>query len=52
MNWQSPIALIIVAVTLVAFIYTIARPRKKSGCGSSCGCAKANPAQTSIRKRD
>lgn len=38
MEWQSPIALLIVAVALGAFIYSLARPRRRSGCGKGCGC--------------
>jgi hypothetical protein len=38
MDWQSPIALLIVAIALGAFIYSIAKPNKKSGCGKGCGC--------------
>lgn len=38
MDWQSPIALLIVAIVLASFIYSIAKPNKKSGCGKGCGC--------------
>lgn len=38
MDWQSPIALLIVAIVLGSFIYSLAKPKKQSGCGKGCGC--------------
>jgi hypothetical protein len=42
-DWQTPSALAVVALTVVAFIWRSVRKRrsKKSGssCGSGCACA-------------
>jgi hypothetical protein len=40
MDWQTYIAAGIVVLTLVIFLVLLARPRRKSGCGHDCGCAK------------
>lgn len=40
MDWQTVIALGIVAVTLVIFMVCSFRPRKNGGCGRNCGCGK------------
>lgn len=38
MDWQSPAALLVIAVSLGGFIYSLAKPKLKSGCGKGCGC--------------
>lgn len=45
-QWQTPAALAVVAITLLAFLVRIALRRKKSSgaCGSGCEC--------SVRPRD
>lgn len=40
MEWQSLIAGGIVVLTLTIFLVRLAGPRRKSGCGHNCGCAK------------
>ena len=42
MNWQTVIAAAIVVITLVIFLVSLTRPKKKSGCGHNCGCGKPN----------
>lgn len=42
MDWQTVIAAAIVGITLVIFIVSFARRKKKSGCGHDCGCGKPN----------
>ncbi len=40
MNWQTPVALAIVGLTIVLFFVR----RKKNSCGGNCGCtAKTKP---------
>lgn len=38
MDWQEVIALAIVAVTAVLVVRHFIRKRRRSGCGSACGC--------------
>lgn len=40
MDWQTTIAIGIVALTLTIFLVRLARPRKKRGCGHGCDCGK------------
>lgn len=42
-NWQTPVALLIVAATAIALLYGVWKKRRRpgAGCGSSgesCGC--------------
>ncbi|MBC8128325.1 MAG: FeoB-associated Cys-rich membrane protein [Gloeobacteraceae cyanobacterium ES-bin-144] len=39
-DWQTFVAISIVALTLAVFVYRLTRPNKKSGCGKDCGCGK------------
>lgn len=40
-QWQSTIALGIVALTLLVFLIRMVRkPKRKGGCGHDCGCGK------------
>lgn len=41
MNWQTPIAAGIVAITAGIFLFRLIRSKKKSGCGGSCDCGKS-----------
>lgn len=41
-NWQTLAAAGIVLITLTIFLVRLARPKKKSSCGKSCGCGKPN----------
>ena len=44
MDWQSPIAIGIVAITLAVFIIRLSRRKPgKNGCGGSCNCRKTKP---------
>ncbi len=38
MDWQTITALTCVLGTLAVFVYRLARPKNKNGCGKSCGC--------------
>ena len=40
MDWQTLTAAGIVGITLLIFLFRLARPAKKSGCGHDCGCGK------------
>ena len=40
MDWQSIAAVVVVVFTLTIFLVRLTRPKKKSGCGKSCGCGK------------
>lgn len=40
MDWQTVIAVSIVAVTLVIFVVRLVFAKNKSGCGHDCGCGK------------
>jgi hypothetical protein len=40
LDLQSYLALGVVALTVAAFTYRLFRPKKKSGCGKSCGCGR------------
>jgi hypothetical protein len=41
LEWQTVVALVIVAATLTLFIVRLAKPKSKGGnCGHSCGCGK------------
>ena len=42
MDWQTITAASIVALTVAVFVFRLARPGKKPGCGRGCGCGK-NP---------
>ncbi len=42
MNWQSNIALVVVALTAVIFIVSAVKKRRKPGCGGGCGCVKVS----------
>lgn len=42
MDWQALTAAGIVVFTLTLFLIRLARPKKKSGCGHSCGCEKTH----------
>ena len=39
-NWQTPLALLVVAVTVALFEWNTWKKRRKpgSGCGGDCGC--------------
>lgn len=38
MEWQTLIALAVVALTLAMLLYNTLKPGKKSSCGDGCGC--------------
>ncbi|MEN9974164.1 MAG: hypothetical protein RLZZ282_170 [Verrucomicrobiota bacterium] len=40
MDWQPPIAALIVIVTLAIFLVRCVRPRKRQGCSHDCRCGK------------
>lgn len=46
MDFQSYLAAACVALTVAAFVYRLSRPRKKSGCGKSCGCGSEGKDKT------
>jgi hypothetical protein len=37
-NWQTPLALLVVAITLALLIRSAWKKRRKPGCGGDCGC--------------
>jgi len=37
-NWQTPLALLVVAVTLGLLLRGAWKKRRKPGCGGDCGC--------------
>jgi len=37
-DWQTPLALFVVAVTLALLIRGAWKKRRKPGCGGGCGC--------------
>jgi hypothetical protein len=37
-NWQTPLALLVVAVTLGLLLRSAWKKRRKPGCGGDCGC--------------
>jgi len=37
-DWQTPLALFVVAVTLALLIRGAWKKRQKPGCGGNCGC--------------
>ncbi len=45
-DWQTPAALLVVAVALAWLVWRMLRARSKPGCGDACGC----PTQT-IKKK-
>ncbi|MBC8127811.1 MAG: FeoB-associated Cys-rich membrane protein [Gloeobacteraceae cyanobacterium ES-bin-144] len=40
MDWQTYIAISIVALTATIFIVRFFRPKKNGSCGHDCGCGK------------
>lgn len=50
LDFQSHLALGVVALTVAAFAYRLFRPAKKSGCGGGCCSGKAAKNDT-IRNR-
>jgi hypothetical protein len=37
-DWQTPLALLVVAVTFALLLRGAWKKRKKPGCGGDCGC--------------
>jgi hypothetical protein len=37
-NWQTPLALLVVAITLALLLRSAWKKRRKPGCGGDCGC--------------
>jgi len=37
-NWQTPLALLVVAATLGLLLRGAWKKRRKPGCGGDCGC--------------
>jgi hypothetical protein len=37
-NWQTPLALLVVAITLALLVRSAWKKRRKPGCGGDCGC--------------
>lgn len=37
-NWQTPLALLVVAVTVALLVHGAWKRRRKPGCGGDCGC--------------
>ncbi len=37
-NWQTPLALLVVVVTLALLMRSAWKKRRKPGCGGDCGC--------------
>jgi hypothetical protein len=37
-DWQTPLALVVVAVTLALLLRGAWKKRQKPGCGGNCGC--------------
>lgn len=44
-NWQTIVALMIVALTVVVFALRLSRPKRTSGCGGDCGCEAKRAAE-------
>jgi hypothetical protein len=42
MDWQGLAAIGVVVLTLVVFLFRLARQGPKSGCGGRCGCRMKN----------
>ena len=38
-DWQTPLALLVVALTLALLLRGAWKKRKKPGCGGACDCA-------------
>ena len=43
MNWQTPLALLVVVLTLVVLIRASFFKKKSGSCGGHCGCGKESP---------
>ena len=41
-DWQTPLALLVVAVTLGLLLRGAWKKRQKPGCGGNCGCPSQN----------
>ena len=37
-NWQTPLALLVVAITFALLMRGSWKKRRKPGCGGDCGC--------------
>jgi len=48
-NWQTPLALLVVAITLALLIRGAWKKRRKPGCGGDCGCP-TNDFKTQLKK--
>lgn len=40
LEWQTVVALAIVALTATIFLVRLAKPKSKGSCGHDCGCGK------------
>ena len=52
MDWQTLVAGLVVAITLLVFLVRLARPGPRGrGCGSHCGCGKQKQPDRNPRDR-
>lgn len=48
-NWQTPLALLVVAITLALLVRSAWKKRRKPGCGGDCGCP-SNDIKTQLKR--